>query len=1237
MSGWRWTATSGKDHWRFCLAGIASSRPRGVHLFGLPILEWLRQLDGADAVGLARALIHAEAGRLRLPLDHFSMSGRVNVRDDGIDGRTDFPLEAETSYPRGPYIWQVKSGQTLPSAAAEILAANRSALRNEISDGNNYALFWTFDPTDPAEQTIRSTFQEAVASARSGGSSFFIFADRIERLCQMHPAVLARAPNLPLSGLIGIDRWRGSFEADYEADDARRAHIEIIRDYLNSTAAYGPLHVFGDIGVGKSRLVYEALDDERFRDRVLVAMDAQSLSTEFLSFVVNSSESHLLLVVDECGYEDRKRLTPYIGMSEGRIQLITIGPRSTRESQADDTLMREVLPLDAAASKEIALAVGVSESDADLVAQFTEGYPGLARDLARTIRSGDPNAGLIERIRGEAIDPVLAAMLTEPSDVACLGLLSLFERLGFDEDFATETSIACNVFATAEANFRQVVDRETDRYVSKVGRYRQVTPRLLAVWLAQAFMRQNSQRLVEALRELPESMRERVLIQMEAFAGDEHVEEVLRELESQAPFVDSPLGDVDEGAGRLLHVTALVAPELASATLARVFAGRTMPEVRGFVRGRREVVSSLDLLLWFETTFERAADILLMLAVGENETWANNATGVLAGVFHVFLGGTAVPLIDRVAWARRSADRFGDASKVVLLKSLAQAFDLFESRSSPNFGPRAAPLEWRPETTEQEIASRGAAWDLIVDLGLSSPSLPDEVSSVVASSLSAAIARGLQERVLRDIPAIATSPTARTAIADALSRVLDQQPHTDESRSALFTLREELLGVSLEQRLAFVLAAPPFKLSRPGERRSGNLPSVIGELAGDVVTAARISTAAAESRSGDHDSSYLLFREIGRLSSDPAEVDAVEELRPVPAAALKGLFVGASEALGEEATNTRLLAWLADPDLAPLVVPTVHNLPPTPLRADLAVAAVLGGAAVPSEVGRLLYGAWARHLPAQNVEAIVRVLLSSESRPDLESAMGILVQWLEEQDNRGSSSELFDIGSELVTRSSSSEYGDPSGMLPVYRQEITNRLNLGFEQRMRSFLAVMTQTGSFLDRHDLSQLENLCQEQPDTTAERVIGALAEAVTQAGTIWPMWVSDATILSLLGRHCGQAVVVRELDSVDRVVVWPHVLGHVDFTGGEPDPVLVHLIDAVPEEVAELLRARATFHFMYPEGGWTGPESSYLSERVSVAQRWRAEATSESFASWMDQVLAELPNSIQLALDREAERGF
>ena len=63
-----------------------------------------------------------------------------------------------------------------------------------------------------------------------------------------------------------------------------------------------------------------------------------------------------------------------------------------------------------------------------------------------------------------------------------------------------------------------------------------------------------------------------------------------------------------------------------------------LSEVEGDVR--RRLVETLEKIAFHNDTFSDGARILLQLAVAENETWANNATGQFKELFPIVLGGT---------------------------------------------------------------------------------------------------------------------------------------------------------------------------------------------------------------------------------------------------------------------------------------------------------------------------------------------------------------------------------------------------------------------------------------------------------------------------------------------------------------------------------------------------------------------------------------------------------------------
>lgn len=1203
----------------------------------LAIVRWIRDLDENGAVALARSLIFAEAGRHGLPLDQFTMSGRVKARDQGIDGRTHFPDAEGIVLPTGRNVWQIKSGGSVPSANDEFDPDKHGALLQAIRDGYDYVLFWTNDPVDPTLTTVKNNFTTAAQAVRADVKVTFLFAEAIESVCYAHLGVLVQQSPFPLAGVVGLEVWAPEeFGAvAFQPDPDRVAFIEALRAHVASEEPPAEVHVFGDTGVGKSRLVFEALAVDGIGPRVLVVPDASQWDAGLLALVAQSPDRSLIAVIDDCDGDDRRSLARYAGMARGRIRLITIGSRSSRERPVEDSRYMELLPLEAAASREIALSVGLSERDADVVAEYTEGYPGLALTLAKAIRYGAAGDSLIERVRRhEEIGQVFSSLLPE-ADVVPLGMLALFEKIGFEGDLAQELTLACEILGVDEPNLREVTERELKRFVSTAGRFRRVTPRLFAVWLASQFMHDRRETLTRALTDLPESLRDRIVTQMRDFAGDPVVADTLGDILGRDPFRSGALGDVDEGAARLLHVAAIAAPEAAMDAIERVLVGIDPERLRSFGAGRREMVWALEVLLWFDHLFDRAADALLRLAIAENETWSNNASGVLQGLFRVYLGGTGAPYERRLRWARQALAEYGVSALPLIIEGLGHALDVHESRTSTHFGGRTAPEEWRPKLVVEEMEARGGAWDLLIEIARAESSQSFAVAKAIARGLRTALRRGMSDRVLTDLREVSWTPAARGSLGDALAKALRYDTPPDELAEQLRELEAEIRGRSLTEQLDYVFSLSPWQLETEDEEALSGRPRILRQLAADLVGSPRevVLDAAARSRDGDAQTTGVLFEELAMASNDPQLLEDLEALDPTPDAAILGALKGLAASRDGRWSDDVVERWLSG-TLARLVVAAVHLLPTSDHRLHLAVTAVDRGAVGPSELGRLLYGAWARPLDAGSmVELLVR-LRASNTPYDIESALGILEQWLE-MDSRGNvPPELRSIAVDLVGRAN--ELSDrSSAMLGLYRARVINGLGLSFEERLPVVTDLLRQMDSFPDSYDLEVLDSLTEENPEATIAAVLDLILDDNGESFQPSLMWLEDAKLLSRLGRATAPGLLVEEVVRRVDEPTWPSLIGHIDFSSEEPDPLLVALLG---RSATDVLRGRAAFRFMYPQTAWTGPESSHLRAAREKAARWRGiPDIPERFREWLDEVVGLIDDRVESAERDEAERGY
>ncbi|RIK09792.1 MAG: hypothetical protein DCC49_05080 [Acidobacteria bacterium] len=1195
-----------------------------------PVIDRIRRLNEQDAVRLAQALIFGEVGRLALKIDGFSMSGRTKAKDQGIDGRTSFPLGCKTPLPRGQCVWQVKSGVSARKAADEF-AEKHVALRKAISAGADYVLFWTQDPSDTARKSLESDFRAHIERIRSDAAITFLYAEQIEALCWQVPATLAQVLEVPLGGLVSLQKWGVGIglSAEFNADPARSDLIESIRGHIRRSQSSGSaLHLVGDTGVGKSRLVFEALSRAGIEERVLVGAGPEAVDTALLAEIVQRGNASVVLVVDDCDSDGRNRIQRYVDMASGRIRLVTVGPRLYRERPSDGSPYQEVLPVSTDVAAEIARAVGLGEQDASRVAHLAEGYPGLAHILATAMARGDDRSEVADLVRtNPELRQVLDQLIPSNTDRQLLGVLALFDKLGFEGDLAGEVTVACQLLGVDENALRGVVDRETGRFVSAAGRYRQVTPRLLAVSMATGFLAENNARFMQALEGMPQTLRDRILHQMTTFAGDRAAAEIFAELLVAPPFDSGVLADLDAGNASVLPLGAVVASSATMDAIDRLLARGTSGAVREFRLGRRDMVWALGLLAWDEEHFERAADALLKLAIGENETWGNNATGLLKGLFLVHLGGTAAPFQLRLAWARRALETRDGEAVSVLIEALGNALTIHESRMSADFGERREPVEWRPPSVADEIEARRGAWKLLISIARN-PEHRSQVATALAAGLFGAVRRGLAEEIVTDLPSIPWGDRERAELGKAIAH-LSESSRSEDPGPKLQALHSQFIGETLDQRLAYVLSLSPWDLAGNRQEQLSGEPSVIGELARDLDDAGlgQIVFAAERSISGDPRTSFALFEMLARMRGSVAAFDALQALRPVPEAAVLGMLRGLSRELPEDWSVGVLSGWIESPDLGVLVVRAAHVLPASPAIASLALEAVRRGTVDSAELGRFLFGGWARQLPAGDVAAILAELASAHTAVATEQALGILEQWADARPDTEVPDELGGVGRQLLDQTTGLGRHD-RGMISLYRGKLVPRLRMTFSDRLDLFLELLRGMESFLTDDDLTILDALASERPKETVETLV-ALAAAPNELSL---GYMEHSKILSRLRAIAGTEILGESIAELPRDAL-PRLVGHIDFSGDEPDPLIGLLIEMDGTGV----RVQATTEFLYPEHGWTGLESVHFEERRAVVDHWMAIAgISAPFQEWLTDLASDLDERIASARNAEVERG-
>ena len=134
--------------------------------------------------------------------------------------------------------------------------------------------------------------------------------------------------------------------------------------------------VIGDPGVGKTRVVAEALNVDGLSESVLYVNDATDAG-RMLALFRRSSASSGILIADEIEGPDIKRMQEQLGGLQGRWRLVGIHSRTSPREVTDAAGQCVVAPLSSEAMEQLILEhSGLDEERArSLVARVAQGFP----------------------------------------------------------------------------------------------------------------------------------------------------------------------------------------------------------------------------------------------------------------------------------------------------------------------------------------------------------------------------------------------------------------------------------------------------------------------------------------------------------------------------------------------------------------------------------------------------------------------------------------------------------------------------------------------------------------------------------------------------------------------------------------------------------------------------------------------------------------------------------------------
>jgi len=679
----------------------------------------IENLDAFQLTSVLRELLYCEAKANNIPDSAVQCSLGIIVADGGDDGSVSWNGSPESTgwFPNKNIIFQCKATNfTRAQCASEIIAVSPTevkllpVIKQLFDHGCLYILFTRQSCSAKQIRERIAGFQDGIRMAGepySETAAIEVYdANKIAKwVSQYIKLVLLVLEYIKRSIPAEFKTWTqwskyADFKFKYEIDEKLKADIEQLRQYLSSPQKVA--RIVGLSGLGKTRLALEVFRESYSNVAYYDASRSETSLISSLSSWITMGVTGVI-VVDDCSIDLHLRCMREIKNTDSRLSLLSID--YSTDICAGDYIKIQIQPSSNEVISNLIIQAypSLSRTDVDRVVNFSQGFPQIAVLLADARIKNEESIGSLS-------DDILVRKLLwgrENEDETKLEVIracSIFDHLGFLESVIEQRKYVaeklCNI---TDLQFYKIISYFKKRgIIDSRGKYIKVTPLPLAIRLAADWWTNNPPDITTELffkGGVPDSMIESLGEQLSNLHFIPNAKEVVKRLcGDKAPFGQAEVIMSKKGSN-LFRALVDVNPNETTQTLYNIFINISIPDLTTFIEGRRNIVWALEKLCLWEETFSRAAVVLLILAVAENETWSNNATGQLLSLFHIYLSGTQVAPLSRltvVEYALSKQDPLFDNMAIEMLGSALLSDRYTGSMITNNRGTRANLDEWKP-------------------------------------------------------------------------------------------------------------------------------------------------------------------------------------------------------------------------------------------------------------------------------------------------------------------------------------------------------------------------------------------------------------------------------------------------------------------------------------------------------------------------------------------------------------
>ncbi len=718
----------------------------------------LARLSSTKAVDFFRELLWAEATRIGIGKHLINVSTAITVKDGGIDAEIrDVPANAGQGIIKQGYTsYQIKTGKYslrdvdnvrkilfTPRSNATVLEPRVKGCLDR--NGTFIVVLFGWDVPENESDEFMGILRNALKDFDPQYANAKIEVWQPNQILSF----LEPFPSLALKVNGNADKlfqthqsWseQSEMRRSFKVGDAQSRFLSDLQRQLRQDHEAIHIYVRGEPGIGKTRLVLEATRTEDLAPLVIYCDSPEAIKYSNLmnELLRGDNQFSCILVIDECDFQNRTFIWDKLRDRGRRIKFVTI--YNEFESTSGSTLPIDVPLLNDVQIGDIILDYVRVKDHIPRWVEFCSGSPRVAHVLGQNLKENPKNL-LLSPDTVDLWGRYIAGSDSPASEEVrqrrvVLRYIALFKKfgsaeLGFADSGTSHARVIAAMIQRADPGitwerFQVIVKTLKDRKILQGTYTLYITPKLLHIKLWTEWWDTHGpgfslEMLFQDIPDTSSNLRE-WFYEMFKYAAESEVAHSVVEklLGTHGPFQNNEYLQTYLGARFFLALTE-ANTKAALACLRRTIGTWRKEKLLAFTTGRREVVWALERIAMWRETFPGAAQLLLALGEAENESYANNASGVFTELFSLAPGEVAptqAPPQERLSVLKDALKSTSKERRLLAIHACNKALEsqhFYRDVGAEYQGLRNVPNLWMPQTYGELFEAYRQVWQLLYD------------------------------------------------------------------------------------------------------------------------------------------------------------------------------------------------------------------------------------------------------------------------------------------------------------------------------------------------------------------------------------------------------------------------------------------------------------------------------------------------------------------------------------------